>query len=88
LIQVPSWSPDRRSIAYQTYTGSKGEADVVVLDIATGVFRRVSHRDGVYLDETPSWTPDGRLLFQSTRSGRFEVYAMDADGSNVQLLTH
>lgn len=87
FIQLPAWSPDGRSIAYQTYTGKKGEADVVVLDVATGRFRTVSRRDGSYLDETPSWTPDGRILFQSTRGGRFDVYVMDADGSNVHLLT-
>jgi Tol biopolymer transport system component len=88
LIQVPSWSRDGHSIAYQTYTGPKGEADVVVLDVAKGTFRRVSRRDRVYLDETPSWTPDGRLLFQSTRSGRFEIYVMDADGGDVRALTN
>jgi Tol biopolymer transport system component len=87
LIQVPSWSPDGRRIAYQTYTGAKGEADIVVLEVDTGTFQLLSHRDAAYLDETPNWTPDGRILFQSTRSGRFEVYVMDADGSHVRSLT-
>jgi Tol biopolymer transport system component len=87
FIQVPSWSPDGRSIAYQTWTGKKGEADIVVLEVSSGRFRTVSRREGVYLDECPSWTPDGKILFQSTRTGRFEVYLMDADGTHVHRLT-
>ena len=87
FIQLPAWSPDGRSIAYQTYTGKKGEADVVVLDVATGKFHTVSRRTGAYLDETPAWMPDGRLLFQSTRGGRYDVYIMNADGTDVKLLT-
>jgi Tol biopolymer transport system component len=59
----------------------------VLLDIASGEFHSVSRRSAVYLDETPSWTPDGRLLFQSTRDGAFEVYVMNADGSGVRALT-
>ncbi|MGB9329943.1 MAG: hypothetical protein WCB10_04165 [Steroidobacteraceae bacterium] len=88
FIQVPSWSPDGRSIAYQTYTGKKGESDVMVLEVSSGKFSNLSHRRRAYLDETPSWTPDGRLLIQSTRSGRFEVYIMSAEGSEVHALTH
>lgn len=87
VIQVASWSPDGRTLAYQTWTGSKGEADIVALDVASGQFHRVSRREGAYLDETPAWTPDGRLLFQSTRSASFEVYVMDPDGTHVRLLT-
>lgn len=87
VIQVASWSFDGGTIAYQTWTGGKGEADIVALDVASGQFHRVSRREGAYLDETPAWTPDGRLLFQSTRSGSFEVYVMDPDGSHVRLLT-
>jgi TolB protein len=87
LIQVPSWSFDGRSLAYQTYTGKKGTADILVLDVASGAFRFASGHPGTYLDETPSWLPDGRILFQSTRSGRFEIYVMNADGSGVTLLT-
>jgi TolB protein len=87
LIQVPSWSPDGRSIAYQTYTGVKGEADIVLLDVRSGRFRTVTHRAGSYLDECPAWLPDGRLLFQSSRTGPLEVYVMNADGSDVHVLT-
>jgi Tol biopolymer transport system component len=86
FLQVPSWSPDGRSIAYQTYTGN-GDADIVVLDVGTGRFRIASQRDRKYLDETPAWLPDGRLLLQSNRNGPFDIYAMNADGTGAKSLT-
>jgi len=37
----------------------------------------------------PSWSPDGRrLAFQSNRDGNWELYVMNADGSDVRRLTH
>lgn len=87
FIQLPAWSPDGRTIAYQTWTGKKGDADIVLLDVATGKFTTITHRDHPYLDETPAWLPDGRLLFQSTRDGQYEVYTMKRDGSSQQRLT-
>ena len=36
----------------------------------------------------PAWSPDGRkIAFASQRSGNYDIYAMDADGSNVERLT-
>jgi Tol biopolymer transport system component len=87
FLQVPAWSPDGDSIAYQTYTGDEGTADIVLLNVATGKFRTASHRSRAYLDETPAWRPDGRLLLQSTREGPFEIYEMEADGSGARSLT-
>jgi Tol biopolymer transport system component len=87
FIQLPAWSPDGKTIAYQTWTGKRGDADIVLLDVANGQFTTITHRGRPYLDETPAWLPDGRLLFQSTRDGRYEVYVMNRDGSSQQRLT-
>lgn len=44
--------------------------------------------DGQGEDADPHWSPDGtRLLFRSSRSGHWELYAGDADGGNPKLLT-
>ena len=45
--------------------------------------------DGNGADLAPAWSPDGRrIAFQSTRDGNWEIYVMNADGSDVHRLTH
>src|SRR5208282_952756 len=34
------------------------------------------------------WTPDGKIVYQTTPDGRTDLYEMDADGSNPQRLTN
>ena len=37
---------------------------------------------------TPAWSPDGsKIAFQSDRGGNWDIYVMDADGSNVKQIT-
>ena len=90
--QWPTWSPDGKRVAvqvgrYDRNDHSRDRADIWVVDVATGRATNLTPGDEAWLDETPSWSPDGRtIVFQSTRSGRFEVWRMNADGSSsVQL---
>jgi TolB protein len=54
---------------------------------ADGTGRRMLTRNDVN-DWGPSWSPDGRtILFLSGRNNVYDVYAMDANGSNVRRLT-
>ncbi|MDQ3754584.1 MAG: protein kinase [Acidobacteriota bacterium] len=35
-----------------------------------------------------TWTPDGRIVYPSSASGKPEIWVMDADGGNQRQLTH
>ena len=35
-----------------------------------------------------TWAPDGRIVFSGAPSGRQQIFVMNADGANVQQLTH
>jgi Tol biopolymer transport system component len=58
------------------------------VDVATGKATKVAAHDRPYLDETPSWFPDGkRIAFQSDRTGVMQIWVMNADGSDVRQVT-
>jgi dipeptidyl aminopeptidase/acylaminoacyl peptidase len=43
---------------------------------------------GAYDDMDPAWSPDGRrIAFASNRSGNFDIYVMNANGTDVKRLT-
>ena len=59
------------------------------------IFRAAPDGSGLTrLTETPGYDaeatigPDGRVVFTSVRDGDMEIYSMNADGSDVQRLTH
>lgn len=82
-----SWSPDDREVALQD-EGKEGDGNILIVDITTGVVHRITHHDHPYLDETPSWSSDGWIYFQSNRTGRYTIYRMHADGSDQEQLTY
>jgi Tol biopolymer transport system component len=87
--QSPRWSPDGKRLAFQVNSRTqKGSAHIWVFDLATGEARKLAPHTQSYLDETPSWFPDGkRLAFQSNRTGRMEIWVMNADGSAARQVT-
>ncbi len=63
-------------------------AHIWLVDAATGTARKLAAHDAPYLDETPSFFPDGRrIAFQSNRTGRMEVWVMNVDGSGARQIT-
>jgi Tol biopolymer transport system component len=47
-----------------------------------------SSSDALFFQIDPAWSPDGRLLaFASKRSGTFDIYLMNSDGSGSRALT-
>ena len=87
--QWPVWSPDGKRLAVQVNNrASKNSAHIWIVDVATGEARKLGVHGEAYLDETPSWFPDGkRIAFQSNRTGRMEIWVMNADGSGQVQVT-
>lgn len=75
-----AWSPDGRTLAYTTKSG-------IFLINADGTGPRgLMTNTGAM---APSWSPDSRrLAFQMSARGQdFEVFTVDADGTNLRNLT-
>ena len=84
---TPVFSPDGGSIAY-SHSGENGSDIYVFSASGNGEdARRISVGRGT--DNTnPSFNPDGRrMVFTTGRLGHPELYLMDVDGSNSELLT-
>jgi TolB protein len=91
--QCPAWSPDGRRIGLQSNVSDghqppRSTAHIWVVDVTSGTARKLAAHVAPYLDEGPSWFPDGRrIAFQSNRTGRWEVWVMDDDGGGAHQLT-
>ena len=41
------------------------------------------------IENSPSWSPDGkRIAFTSTRDGNYEIYLINADGTQLRRVTN
>ena len=66
----------------------KNESDIWVIEMASGRATKVGMRTGTWMDETPSWCADGRrIVFQSSRTGRFELWSAKVDGGKARRVT-
>ena len=82
--RYPSWSPDRSRITFSA------EGDIYIVNAnGTGLVQLTDTPNDQ--DITPSWSPDGtRIAFATlpgVQSAVFDLYVMNADGSNSTRLT-
>jgi len=81
---VTTWSPTRDS----SQQSKLHSGHIWVVDLTSGEAHKLAAHERPYLDETPYWFPDGkRIAFQSNRTGRMEVWVMNADGSGQRQVT-
>jgi TolB protein len=90
--QMPAWSRDGRRIAFQVDRGDTKSVRLWIADARSGEAHPLGAgagpvKDGSQ-DEVPYWFPNGkRLAFQSNRSGRMEIWTVNADGSGARQVT-
>lgn len=79
-----SFSSDGERVLYRRSVGGD-RSEVRVHEARSG--RDIAITNGNSFDGWPSWSPDaGRIAFASNRSGAFEIYVMQSDGTGMVRL--
>jgi TolB protein len=86
LATEPAWSPNGKRIAYV------GDDRIFTITGKGKKHRRLTagerHNGMRFEDGSPSWSPDGTQIafFRIYRTGRSDLFVVDADGSNLRAI--
>ena len=82
---LADWSPDGTQIAFSRFFGDNSFTDIALIRPDGSGLKRLTTAHGEY----PAWSPDGtKIAFASARDGNYEIYVMNADGSDQTRLTN
>jgi TolB protein len=78
-----AWAPDSQSLAFTQ--GHASKADFFTVPIEGGTERRLTSDT---VNDGPDYTPDGKYIyFDSSRSGKLQIWRMKPDGSAAEQIT-
>ncbi len=84
---TPRFHPSADRIAFMSYR-DRGQPQVVLFDIGSGAQQVLGNFQGMTLDVSPCFSPDGnQIVFNSDRGGDQQLYVMDAGGGNVRRIS-
>jgi TolB protein len=82
----PAWSPDGKRIAFRRMLGEMNSEVFIANSDGTEARNLTNHPA---FDGWPAFSPDGsQIAFASNRNSSYQVFVMNADGSNVRLVAN
>lgn len=84
---APSWSPVENKIAF--WSGIETQYGQIWTINSDGTGSKQLTENSLHRNsDDPSWSPDGKkIIFSTGRSGRNELWVMDADGENERKIS-
>jgi TolB protein len=86
----PAWSPDGRTIAFNSDRDGIGRTGIYLMDADGGNVRKLPIP--LFAPSGPTWSPDGRRIAFLARQGfedeNFDIYVIDVNGKKLQRLTN
>lgn len=82
--QEPSWSPDGKRVAFQSYR----DGNYHIWSVSKNGSDLKQHTSGMWDDREPFFSPDGNsIVFSSDRSGNYDIWKLDISTGALSQLT-